>query len=236
MLRLSDLRPLALGLALAAGSPAAAGETSFDFYVAGIRVGALTLATEQSGGRYSAAGRIDTAGVAGLLNFFFDGQAAGSLGRDGTVVPVRYAANSKSLRAARRTEIDWQNGVPVRVSVEPPRSTAPDPAAQGGTLDPVSASFRLLRDAPADAICDTTLDVFDGSRRSRLRLTPPRQAEGGLVCDGTYARLQGEGHTLSSRREFPFRIVFRRNGEGTAQLQRIEAPTSFGNAVIERRG
>ena len=236
MLRLSDLRPLALGLALVTGSAAEASEASFDFYVAGIRVGMLTLGTEQSDGRYSATGRIDTAGVAGLLSFFFDGSAAGSLGRDGTVVPISYAASSKSLRAARRTEIDWKDGAPVRVSVEPPRSTAPDPAAQGGTLDPVSASFRLLRDAPSDAICDTSVDVFDGSRRSRLRLAPPREAEGGLVCDGTYARLQGEGHALSSRREFPFRIVFRRNGDGIAQLERIEAPTSFGNAVIERRG
>jgi Protein of unknown function (DUF3108) len=234
-LRLSCLRPLALALALIAGSAARAGESSFDFYIAGIRVGALTLGTAESGGGYSAAGRIDTAGIAGLFGFFFDGEAAGNLGRDGTVVPVRYTATSKSPRALRHTVIDWQNGTPVRVSVEPPRSSAPDPAQQSGTLDPVSASFLLLRDAPVDTICDTTLDVFDGSRRSRLTLAPPVEADGGLACSGTYARLEGEGHTLARRREFPFRIVFRRAGD-LAQLQRIEAPTSFGNAVIERRG
>jgi hypothetical protein len=234
MLRLSDLRPLALALGLAAG-PAEAGESSFDFYIAGIRVGAMTLSTAESGGSYSAAGRIDTAGIAGLFGFFFDGEAAGALGRGGRVVPIRYTATSKSPRALRHTVIEWENGTPVRASVEPPRESAPHPAQQGGTLDPVSASFRLLRDAPANAICDTTLDIFDGSRRSRLTLAPPVAADGGLACTGTYARLQGEGHTLASRREFPFRILFRRAGD-LAQLQRIEAPTSFGNAVIERRG
>jgi uncharacterized protein DUF3108 len=235
-LRLSDLRPLALGLALVSGGTAEAGESHFDFYIAGIRVGALTLGAEQVGDSYSATGRIDTAGIAGLLDFFFDGQAAGSLGRNGKVVPIRFAATSKSPRALRHTLIEWEDGTPVKVSVEPPRDSAPDPAQQAGTLDPVSASFRLLRDAPADAICDTTLDVFDGSRRSRLRLAPPVETADGLICDGAYARLEGEGHSLADLREFPFRIVFRRNGGGLAQLERIEAPTSFGSAVIERRG
>jgi hypothetical protein len=120
------------------------------------------------------------------------------------------------------------------VSVEPPRSSAPDPAAQTGTLDPVSASVRLFRDAPADEICATTVTVFDGSRLSRLELAAPVEKDGRLVCDGTFSRIEGEAHSMAERPEFPFSLVFTRNGDGMARLERIEAPTNFGQAVIAR--
>jgi hypothetical protein len=227
---------LACSLVLAA-APAPAEEASFDFSIAGIRVGALTLSSEQAGRGYTAASRIDTAGVVGLLaDFFFDGQSSGTVAGDGRVVPSTYTATSKSPRALRHTRIDWQNGKPVHVSVEPPRSSAPDPAEQGGTLDPVSAGFRLFRAAPPGRICATTVDVFDGSRRSRLRLAAPAKSDAGLVCEGTFARIEGEAHNIADMREFPFRLVFAVNGDGLAELRRIEAPTNFGQAVLSRRG
>jgi hypothetical protein len=225
-----------LAIALAAAAlPARAEEARFDFTIGGIRVGALTLASEEGEGGYSAASRIDTAGVVGMFaDFFFDGRSSGTL-RDGRVVPVRYDATSKSPRALRHTRIDWEEGTPVFVSVEPPRSTAPDPAAQTGTLDPVSAGFRLFRPAPADSICDTIIDVFDGSRLSRLKLAAPEWTTTGVVCNGAFARIEGEAHSMAERNEFPFRLVFSRDGDGLARLDRIEAPTNFGQAVIARR-
>lgn len=231
MLRL--IRPLAVLLALAA--PAAAEHATFAFSVAGIKVGTLTMASEQNGGRYEATSRIDTAGLAGMFDFFFDGTATGEV-RGGRVQPSQYTATSKSPRALRRTSIGWEAGVPVRVSVEPPRKSAPEPAKQGGTLDPVSAGFRLFSTAPADAICDVTVDVFDGSRRSRLKLAKPAEADGALACAGTFARIEGEAHSMADLREFPFRLVFVPAGGGQYQLDRIEAPTNFGNAVLSRQG
>jgi hypothetical protein len=226
---------LALVLALAT-LPARAEQASFDFTIGGIRVGALTLASEENGSSYNAASRIDTAGIVSVFaDFFFDGRASGKVNGAGQVVPVRYDATSKSPRALRHTRIDWQDGTPVHVSVEPPRSTAPEPAAQTGTLDPVSAGFRLFRPAPPDAICATTVDVFDGSRRSRLKIAAPVETAGGIVCDGTFARIEGEAHSMAEAREFPFRLSFSLS-DGVAELQRIEAPTNFGQAVIARRG
>jgi hypothetical protein len=230
------LRLLAFGSALLVPALAVAEQASFSFSVAGIKVGALTMASEQDGGGYTATSRIDTAGLAGMFDFFFDGQATGQVDGDGRVVPASYAAVSKSPRALRHTEIGWQRGVPVSVSVEPPRETAPDPAKQGGTLDPVSAGFRLFRTAPAEAICDTTVDVFDGSRLSRLRLAVPAQDGEALVCAGTFARIEGEAHSMADLREFPFRLVFVPDGAGLYRLDRIEAPTNFGQAVLSRQG
>jgi hypothetical protein len=230
------LRLIALGCSLAAPALAAAEQASFSFSVAGIKVGALTMASEQSGAAYTATSRIDTAGLAGMFDFFFDGQATGRVADGGTVVPASYVATSRSPRALRQTKIGWERGVPVSVSVEPPRSSAPEPSEQGGTLDPVSAGFRLFRSAPAEAICDTSVDVFDGSRRSRLRLAQPAADGEALVCAGTFARIEGEAHSMADLREFPFRLVFVPNGDGLYRLERIEAPTNFGRAVLSRQG
>jgi len=215
---------------------AAAEQASFGFSIAGIRVGALTMASEQAGSDYTASSRIDTAGVAGIFaDFFFDGRSTGSVGRDGAVVPANYAATSKSPRALRETRIGWEGGVPVSVSVEPPRSSAPEPADQGGTLDPVSAGFKLFRTQPADSVCGSTVDVFDGSRRSRLKLGKPVPEGPNLACAGTFARIEGEAHSMADLQEFPFRLVFESAGDGLYRLERIEAPTNFGQAVIARQ-
>jgi hypothetical protein len=229
---------LALTCALAAAAPGAAGAGGavFDFYVTGIRLGTMTMELEETDGDYEAASRIETAGLAGALaDFYFDGQATGSIDGAGRVVPSRFVANSKSPRAARHTEIEFEDGTPISVSVEPPRSSAPDPATQGGTLDPVSAGYAVLRDRQPEQLCDASVEIFDGSRRSRLAVGPPVRGEDGLVCAGTYARLEGEEHSLTSDREFAFELHFRENGEGVAQLERVESPTKFGLAVLERR-
>ncbi len=229
-------RPIvALGLVLAMALPARAEEAAFDFSVAGFRVGKLVMEGDQKGDRYDARSRVDAAGLVGMfLSFYFDGRSTGAV--EGTqVVPARYDATSKSLRALRKTAIEWKGGTPVKVSVEPPRSTAPDPAKQGGTLDPVSAGFRLLRTMPAAEVCDTTIRVFDGSRLSQIELAKPVASGDTLTCTGNFARIEGEAQTLTSLRRFPFSLVFRREG-GNAVLQRVEAPTNYGKAVLTRRG
>ena len=131
--------------------------------------------------------------------------------------------------------MDWKDGVPVSVSVIPPRKTAPDPALQGGTLDPVSAGLALLGDAAADEVCDASVDVFDGSRRSRLSLGAPVVKDGAVTCKGAYSRIEGEAHSMSDQREYPFEVTFREGGDGLARLERVETRTQFGKAVLERR-
>lgn len=228
-----------LGAAAAAVLPtpatrAAVDRTSYSFSIAGIPVGAMALEFKLDGGRYDATTRIDTAGIVGMFaTFFFDGKASGRLA-GGKVVPDLFTATSKSPRATRKSRIEWKAGTPVSVSVVPPREHAPDPAEQGGTLDPVSAGVRLLRDAPEGEICDTTVMVYDGSRVSRLKVAPAKGEGEKLVCEGTYARLKGEASSMIGAREFPFTITFARAPGGMATLSRIEAPTNFGQAVVSR--
>jgi hypothetical protein len=229
------IRTAAFGLLALVALPAAAEPASFDFSIAGFKVGQVVMDSRNEGDRYAAAARVDTAGVVSVLaDFYFDGQAQGTVRRDGRVVPDLFTAKSRSPRAERVTRVEWRGGTPVSVSVVPPRDDAPEPSTQGGTLDPVSASFRLLRDAPAAEVCNTTIDIFDGSRRSRLRVGQAQASEGMLVCHGAYARIEGESHSIADLREFPFTLSFSRDGE-MARLERIEAPTNFGRAVLSRR-
>ena len=223
-------------LAWSGAARAASEDATFDFYVSGIHVGKMSLDMTETGTAYTSKSRIEAAGVIGmLLTFFYDGQASGEIRADGTIVPVRFQARSKTPRTDRRSAIDWQDGAPVNVVVEPPRKKAPDPAKQAGTLDPVSAGFAILRDRPRDQLCDKTLMVFDGSRVSRLRLDPETDAGDTITCRGNYARIEGEAHTLSSQREFPFELVFSKRANGDGRLERIQTDTNFGRAVLERR-
>ena len=225
-----------LAAALVTALPARAEEATFDGTVSGIRVGTLVMQADENGGRYQARSRIDTAGLVGaFLSYFFDGRATGSVDAGGKVVPSRFDAKSKSPRALRSSTIEWKGGTPVKVSVEPPRSSAPDPARQGGTLDPVSAGFRLLRTMPVAEVCDATIRIFDGSRLSQIELAKPVASGDLLTCAGNFARIEGEAQTLTDLRRFPFSVAFRKVGSD-AVLERIEAPTNYGNVVLTRRG
>lgn len=226
---------LALPVGAAAGTAAQAQTANYDFYVSGIKVGTMSFTPESSAREYSARARVSAAGLVGaFLKFNFEGVSRGTLGRSGPV-PVTFQAVSDSPRGRRTTRIDWENGVPARVTIEPPRENPPDPREQAGTLDPISAGFAMLRDGPAERMCDATVDIFDGSRRSRLTIGPRRAVEGGFTCAGTYARLRGEAHTLSSQSEFPFTLTFSETAGGMAMVRRIETSTNFGTAAMERR-
>lgn len=224
-------------LATASAGAARAEQAAFDFTVAGFPIGSIATSATQSGTRYSATADIDATGLVGFFtSFFFHGKSSGSVKPDGTVVPSRFEAQSKSSRAIRQTTIDWKNGKPVSVSIEPPRSDNADPAEQGGTLDPVSAAFRLLRDVPKAEACGVTVDMFDGSRRSRLQVGPGRVEGSVLTCEGSYARMKGESLGSLDRNKFPFTLTFQIGADGIARVQRITAPTNFGSAVVARRG
>ena len=183
-----------LAFALVLAPAARAEEAVFDFYMTGIRIGEVTLETEQTDGSYTAASRITTAGLIGVLaDFWYNGAAEGELRDDGTVVPRRFVAKSKSPRAIRDTDIAWEGGTPVSVSVEPPRGSAPEPSAQAGTLDPVSAGFAVLRAREPDRLCDTSVEVFDGSRRSRLKLGAVERRDGALRLRRHLRAARGRG-------------------------------------------
>jgi hypothetical protein len=77
--------------------------------------------------------------------------------------------------------------------------------------------------------------VFDGARRSRIKLNRPRVQGDRLVCTGQYIRVAGFGPDERTDREvWPLEMTYRRAGD-VWQVELLEFPTSFGTARIRRR-
>ncbi len=228
-MRLTVLTALVVAFATAA----AAAPAHYSLTLAGFPLGVLVVDQAIAGGDYDATARFETTGLAGLLDYSFDGEARGLIaGR--SLTPLHFTAKSKSPRALRHTRIDWEDGVPALVAVDPPRDEGVDPATTAGALDPVSALTQLFRNTTADGACGMEIEVFDGSRSVRLTLAQPLRVDGAITCDGTYLRLGGEPLTPIDPPECPFRLSYREGPDGQAVLETIRIPTRFGQAVIAR--
>ena len=149
---------------------------------------------------------------------------------DGKVVPLRYTATSKSPRALRHSRIEWKDGTPVKVSVEPPRSTRARSrrsrrgrSTRSRPASGCSATRRRRRSATPTSMSST-------ARGSRGWSSTPPVADGDrLTCAGRYARVEGE----AEQHRRPARVPVQRRlppqcRRRWRQLQRIEAPTNFG--------
>jgi hypothetical protein len=239
--RLPTIRLLAAILAAALGAGAALAETGrtqvFDVTVGGLRAGELTLSSERNGTTYTTGSTIRATGVLGALSRFrYDGTSTGTIAGDGSVVPAQHINRSRSSRSDRTTRIQFQNGEPARISMEPPRRRAIDPADFPGTIDPVSAAFAILLENRPENVCNARVDLFDGHRRSQVTVGRAEAASGGrLVCNGLYSRLRGDALPTTDDTEWGFRLFYRQNGDGRIALDRIEAPTRYGLAVVTPR-
>ncbi len=220
--------PAITALALVAATAAVAAPARYSLTLAGFSIGTLVVDRAIAGPTYDAKARFETTGLAGILDYSFDGQSQGRIAGP-ALTPDRFTATSRSPRALRHTRIDWENGAPAYVAVDPPRADTVDPGSAAGSLDPVSALIRLFGDNGA---CDTAFEVFDGSRRVRLTLGKPRETDGRITCDGDYLRLGGEPLTPIDPPECPFELVYRQGANGRASLETIRIPTRFGQAVI----
>ena len=173
-----------LAAALMLAGPAVAQTTSdqmtFDVYLGGIRAGVMGVSGVTDGSRYSAAAKIRTSGLVGLVrDAGYDARSSGTV-VNGRFVPTRYEEETDTGSRANSAAMEYVNGVPQLKVYDPPqepRARDVDPATQGGTLDPMTTIYALLRDVPRDAVCDVSLAIFDGRRQSALATAAP-QADG----------------------------------------------------------
>lgn len=230
----------ALGLlAMGAAAPVQAQETqSYTVTIAGLSVGSASLAVNTAGGRYSAEARIRGRGLVGrLFDFGYLGNSTGRILGNTRLQPETYTADKNSSGETRSYELVYRNGVPVKAATVPPTNFpkyAPDPAKMGGSLDPVSAAWSLLRDVPVGEACNRSAMVYDASRSFKVWLQP-RQPAGDLwSCAGAYSREGGfSPRKLAEQKTFPFTVFFREDA-GMMRPVRVEVVTTFGTARATR--
>ncbi|MCC6304949.1 MAG: DUF3108 domain-containing protein [Rhodobacteraceae bacterium] len=217
----------------------------FDVYLGGFRVGRVSLEASEDAGRYEAAARIESAGLAGFLRRVrYDARAEGRV-EDGRHLPSRYEEDADTGRRQSRAVMDYAGGVPHLVEYRSDRTSERrgeplDPATQGGTLDPMTALYLALRDVAPGELCGLDVELFDGRRRSRMWHTGAREAAadaaGAVTCAGEYRRI--EGFTLrdmGERDSFPFRVTYRPEAGGRMAVDLVRVETLYGLATMVRR-
>lgn len=239
--RLARMATLAAALACAA-LPLRADQIDsavFDLQIRGLRVGTLSLSGAVQGASYSVAGKLSSAGIIGALRkVSYDAKSAGTV-KGVTFTPSRYEEKADTGRRESEAVMDYVAGVPQLKVYNPPRKSKSwdiDPATQGGTLDPLTAAYAVLRDVPAEGACNAKFILFDGKRRSQVTLSNPQAAEGGISCTGEYRRLAGFSRDdMAEKVSFPFTLTYQNRADGTLRASQVTMDTLYGKGVLKRR-
>lgn len=229
-------------LALLAALPAAANErysARFTLHIAGVKLAELSLAAHWTAEGYAVRAALETSGVVGP--FYEAGLQAEADGRrtGRALVPRRFAADTFDSRRRQAVEIRYGAGRPQSVRAEPPFKPKPweiAPAEQGGTVDPLTAALALFGPQEERAVCGRAVEAFDGRKRTRLTLGPPKRGRRGIRCDGAYRRIAGFKPKRMEMPEVPVTVWFAQGLDGLWHLARAEAPTPFGTATLRRGG
>lgn len=212
----------------------------FDLTIRGLEAAVLSFDGQVKDGRYAVTGRVESAGLVGLFRQFrYDASSRGSL-RGGRFVPQSYVESADTGQRKSTAEMLYRRGVPQIKAHDPPRAadgSGVDPATQGGTVDPLTAMFAALRDAPEGRECNQTLTMFDGERRSQIQIGAPIPADGGaLACPGEYRRLEGFSEKeMAERSRFPFTMILSPPEAGLRRVTEVRMETLYGRAALKRR-
>lgn len=232
----------ALILALSWGAaPAPAqdeGTLRFTARIAGLTAGRMTLTYRTDGRDYALSARTTSAGLAGLFrSFTFANSVTGTETAEG-LMPRRYQARSQGGRSARETALAYDRGVPEIVTLDDdpaPGTPKVDPAGQGGTVDPLTLTWVLLRDIPADRACQLDLRVFDGRRVAQMRQRPGAKTDTQVECLGVYSRVAGyPAEDLARRRDIAFSVIYRPLPDGRLRVVELTLDSFFGPARMLR--
>ncbi len=220
--------------------PAVAGlEAIYDFYLGGIWAGKLTVGAAFGAENYYASSALRTAGIVGFFyDLAFEAEVVGRINADG-LSPEYYSSSSRDPKRQEFVEIAFVDGTPASSRVVPARRVRPwsiDPRDQGGAVDPLSALLAAFAPAPANAVCEQRVDVYDGRRRFALEVGL-RQHEGiGIRCDAMYVRLAGfKPKWMGKRARRSFTLFLEKRADGLFEIVRAVIDTSFGPAILRLR-
>ncbi|WP_235451248.1 DUF3108 domain-containing protein [Gemmobacter sp. LW-1] len=236
-------RALCAGLMAAAvmAAPARAEQAQFDFVLKGITAGSLTWSGEGlPGGGYAVAGRLQTTGLAALLKKVrYDAKSRGRITAKGSYQPQSYTEDADTGRRQSQVVMTWASGIPTIKTYNPPRNPRPydiDPAAQKGSVDPLTAMFATLRDVKAGEECRVSVNMFDGRRASRLSLSAPKANGDKVICAGEYRRVAGfSPEDMAEKTRFPFTLTYEPAGNGMMRVVEVATDTLYGKARLVRR-
>lgn len=233
---------LLVAMAMPFAAPAAADQQDsaiFDLNLRGIRAGTLAVSGAIQGTSYAASGKLQSTGIlAAIKRISYDAKVSGTI-RDARYTPRTYEETADTGSRQSQSVMEYRGGVPQVKVYNPPREERDqdiDPATQGGTVDPMTAAYATLRDVPEAEACKLNLTLFDGKRRSQVRLSTPAVQDGRVTCAGEYRRLEGfSDKDMAEKTSFPFRLIYQPAQNGILRVGEVQMDTLYGKGVLKRR-
>lgn len=171
-LRPDRLMPALLGALVLLAAPALANDRIAMrvevFGPLGLHVLTLNTFVDEIGDRYAINLHYNTTGVAGLI--IDQTTRANASGRllPASAQPEAFHSETRRNGVERLDRVSYHPDGTVEGSSTPPVSDAVAPAAARGTVDNLTAYFRLERQLAAKGTCALTVPVFDGRYRYDL--------------------------------------------------------------------
>lgn len=213
---------------------------SYRVYVGGLKVGTLNMSARAEKGRYAAVAKVIGGGIVGaVFDLHFAGRADGLVTKSGDYVVQKYTAEERDGGKTKKRSIKYRRGVPSAITFTPnrkKRSYDISPAKQGGTVDPITAAFIMLEANAKENACNKSVEIFDGSKRTRIKLGNVKPGKAGaFTCDGVFSRLAGYSKKqMAKKKTFPFTMHFKEvNGE--LVVTKFVSVSIFGNISAVRR-
>jgi hypothetical protein len=222
-------------VALRAHEPAASDQQHYVVRGLGVRLGTFTLASQRASDTYGVRSRFTSTGAVALLaRVHFEMQATGRWTSAGPQ-PAWFLENVNTGQRQSTADLDYTNGVPRITGGRLGSDTPPlRPNHQRDTVDPATAIFRAVAPQAADDLCTLDQPIFDGARRTRLVLGPPRPKGTEFVCRGTLHREDGySARELARAKSFDLELSYEAGPDGRFHMSTAKVATVFGIVTLQ---
>lgn len=213
-------------------------EARFDVRALGLKVGKMTMAGTDAAGRYAIEARFATTGLVRLVRDMGFVMTAQGQSRGGALLPDAYSETVNTGNRISSARMRYRDGTPelIEGKVDDGEVAPLDPAGETGTLDPLSAMFWVLRDQPIATLCRADVLIFDGGRRTRVRLSGRTGDGDDVTCNGQFIRVAGyPARDLQKRRVVPLTITYEPADTGLMRVKGALLRTDYGPVGLVRR-
>ena len=212
----------------------------FSLKIRGLPIGTLSFLGTHENSNYKISGELKSGGIFKFINKQRYKATVTGTSANNNFKPVIYneLRNKKGKKSSAK--LAYKNGIPQIREYDPPRQIkegSVNPNTQGGTVDPLTALYVTLRDNYSLKPCQLELEVFDGKRKSQVRLFPELKKRGDLImCIGEYKRLAGfSKKDMDEKIRFPFNIFYQKTNEHTYYVKKLVIETIYGTAILTRK-
>ncbi len=233
-------RYLLLLSVLAAGFPASADTElhRFGLYFGGVKAAQVEVRADVASAKYAVTATMQASRILSIFADFEHESSASGRVRNGELVPTRFESRTKTPKRQSEVEMEFRSGRPVVLSYRPERDPRPydvNPSDQRGTRDLTTTALLMFRSVAREDLCNTTYELFDGRRRTRVTLAEPEFKDTEAVCQGTFFRVAGyPQHVIDEKSEFDVTFTYESTGGDRYRVRKFSAETTVGRAHAVR--